>query len=279
MSNPAEIFAEAQKKQKRLLELLGATPISEVIGVVSALGPSGGKSHGEELWTLKATFEAWRIHGAPLQTRPLAIRRKVTSAELSRFQELLPSYAVVRIHARVVNDSPFGGPEGLLERVLGIDDSDAELNYFTRKLQEPVTLEDPSFGMFTLDRRINWFTGNAIWNGIPVGLTLSAKEPTDVEAALKTARELWKTQEVWDERVRDYAVLRLLPLKNDTWLDEDEDEVLPDQFKERMKLQTITVHPDGRFEFWHDDGDLFWGHTIHISGSLAKGLTGADTPG
>ena len=74
-------------------------------------------------------------------------------------------------------------------------------------------------------------------------------------------------------------MLRLLPLKNDDWLDEDEDEVLPDQFKERMKLNSITVRPDGRFEFWHGDDDMFWGHAIHISGNLSKGLTGADTPG
>jgi hypothetical protein len=31
--------------------------------------------------------------------------------------------------------------------------------------------------------------------------------------------------------------------------------------------------PDGAFEFWHNDGDLFWGHSILIVGSLEEGLT------
>jgi len=279
MPNPADIFAEAKLKQKKLLEQLAAAPISEVIGVVSAMGTTGGRSGGEELWTLKTSFEAWRIHGGPLQTRPLTIRRKVTDTDLKTFQSAMPEYSIVRIHARVINESTFGGPEALLEHILGLDDSDAELNLFATKLLEPVTFEDPTFGTFTLNRRINWFTGKAIWRGNPIDLTLSAKAPAEVQAALKTAHSLWQSEGVWDQRVKDYAVLRLLPLKNDDWLDEDEDEVLPDQFKERMKLNSITVRPDGRFEFWHGDDDMFWGHAIHITGSLSKGLTGADTPG
>jgi len=279
MPNPAEIFGEARLKQQKLLEQLMASPIVEVIGLVSAMGTTGGKLGGEELWTLKATLEAWRVHGGPLQTSPLAIRRKVTNAELKTFQAVMPEYSIIRIHARVIKESPFGGPEALLEHFLGLDDSDPELNRFATKLQEPVTFSDPTFGIFTLNRRINWFIGKAIWNGNSVDLTLSAKELDEVQAALKTAHSLWESQNAWDERVKDYAVLRLLPLKNDDWLGEDEDEVLPDQFKERMKLRSITVRPDGRFEFWHGDDEMFWGHAIHISGSLSKGLTGADTPG
>src|SRR5689334_6811447 len=121
MQNPAEIFAQARLKQEQLLKLLAAAPISQVVGVVCAIGTGGGKSGGEQLWTLRTTFEAWRIQGGELQTRPLTIRRKVTDSDLKKFQSLLPAYSVVRIHARVVNDSPFGGPEALLENVLGFD--------------------------------------------------------------------------------------------------------------------------------------------------------------
>jgi hypothetical protein len=74
-------------------------------------------------------------------------------------------------------------------------------------------------------------------------------------------------------------VQALLPLKNESWLAEGEVDVTADQFKGRMALESITVHPDGSFEFWHNDGDLFWGHSIQISGCLSKGPTGADIPG
>jgi hypothetical protein len=55
--------------------------------------------------------------------------------------------------------------------------------------------------------------------------------------------------------------------------------VTPVDFQKQMKLQSINVAGDGRFEFWHHDGDLFWGHAIQISGTLKDGLTDADIPG
>jgi hypothetical protein len=46
-----------------------------------------------------------------------------------------------------------------------------------------------------------------------------------------------------------------------------------------LKLESITVYPDDSFEFWHNDGDLFWGHSILVSGSLSEGPTDAEVPG
>jgi hypothetical protein len=46
-----------------------------------------------------------------------------------------------------------------------------------------------------------------------------------------------------------------------------------------MRLKSVTVYPDGSFDFWHDDGDLFWGHSIQVSGDLLDGPTHADIPG
>lgn len=41
----------------------------------------------------------------------------------------------------------------------------------------------------------------------------------------------------------------------------------------------FEIKPDGQFEFWHNDGDMFYGHSIQISGSLKEGLTDSDIPG
>ena len=46
-----------------------------------------------------------------------------------------------------------------------------------------------------------------------------------------------------------------------------------------MTIESVTVYSDGEFEFWHSDGDLFWGHSIQVSGNLSDGLTDIDTPG
>ena len=81
---------------------------------------------------------------------------------------------------------------------------------------------------------------------------------------------MWRAQKSWRAKVMAYAVKQLLPLKNDTWLGDDEQPLSAKQFQARMKLDSITVSPDGSFDFWHDDGDLFWGHSIQISGGFSR---------
>ena len=114
---------------------------------------------------------------------------------------------------------------------------------------------------------------------MPVSLSLSTDQPDELEKALRTAHSLWQNQSKWNERIRNYAVQELLPLKNDAWLGEGEAELSADQFDGRMMLESVTVYPDGSFEFWHNDGDLFWGHSIQIGGTLSEGPTQADIPG
>jgi hypothetical protein len=217
--------------------------------------------------------------GGTVQTCPLMIRRKVTQSDLASFRRLVAPYWVIRIRARVMEGSAFGGPEALLDDFVGRDDSDQELNDYAKQLQKPVTLADSVLGTFTLDRRVNWFTGCMVWNSKPVTVQLCAETPAKVQAALKTAHSLWEAQAIWDQRVRDYAAQALLQLKNESWLGEDEAEVSADQFKQRMMLESVTVHPEGDFEFWHRDGGLFWGHFIQVTGCLSEGPTGADIPG
>ena len=92
-------------------------------------------------------------------------------------------------------------------------------------------------------------------------------------------RQLWANESSWQTRIQDYAVRELLPLKNDLWLDDDELDFTPELFKSKMTLQSISVYANGYFSFWHDDGDIFFGHSIQICGNLTDGLTSADIPG
>jgi hypothetical protein len=264
---------------QQLLKQLAAAPLVDVLGVLAASGVGGSWSQGDTWWTLGFGFASWRIAGGPLRTQELFVRRKVRENVIDKYRKLVKPNVVTRIRARVLEDSVFDRPEALLVKVVGRDKSDAELNAEVNRLQQPVRIKDKTFGTFTLDRRVDWYEGKAAWNGHKVRLTLSAHEPADIERALQVARTLWRAQRSWSVKVLAYAVNQLLPLKNDNWLSEDEQPLSPKQFKARMTLDSITVSPEGSFEFWHDDGDLFWGHAIHISGSLGDGLTNADIPG
>lgn len=98
-------------------------------------------------------------------------------------------------------------------------------------------------------------------------------------AALATAHQLWEDQTGWHYRILDCATASLLPTKNEGWLKDGERECTADQFRSSMELQSVSVHPNGSFEFWFGDNDLFWGHAIVVYGGLAAGPTAAALEG
>ncbi len=279
MAISPNFITNTESKRSRMLQQLAASPEVDLLGVVDASGVAGTRNPDDELWDLSFTLTVWRTEGTPVNTNGLTVRHQMTYQEMTRLMDRITPYTVVHIRAHLAEHTEFGNPQALLVNIVGVDESDAELNKWVTQLLEPVMFDDDMFGTFTLDRRLQRHTAQTTWRGTPVALHLSAKEPDDLQNALKTAHTLWQSQDEWDQRIRHFAVVELLPLKNDVWLDEDEVEVHPDQFKDRMALETVKVYPDGSFEFWHNDGDLFFGHSIRIDGSISDGPTDADIPG
>ena len=246
--------------------------IVEIEGVVSPSSQCGWP-HSDEYDVHCFRFSAWRYPGQPVANKELTILRPV-APDADWFSEY-PILSIHRIRVMVSTDESraiFAGkatqkadPEGLTD--------------IAQELAKPVVITTERFGDLTLDRSIDWFEGEVKWNGEPIRINFHTDETQDISTGLKVAARLFDEQQVWKKKVDDYAVQELLPLKNDNWLDDNESQLTPDQFKSRMTLESISIHPDGEFEFWHDDGDLFWGHSIQISGSLDEGLTQADIPG
>lgn len=264
--------------EEQLMVQLSQSPIADVLGVVQAGGISGGSSERKGYWILLLTFDGWKYAGGEIYDGELTIRREVTEKELNSIMRQFAPYDCVRVRARVAEQNAFGNPQGLLVEIIG-KVSEADLRRYALKLQEPVTFEDEQFGVFTLDRRVDWYEAVVPWVGLDIRLTLSPDEGEDVTNCLTTARAIWDLQSTWHDRVGNYVVTELLALKNDTWLDDGEAALSPEQFKNRLTLNSITVRANGDFEFWYDDGDLFSGHSIRVAGSLSKGPTDAGIEG
>ena len=202
----------------------------------------------------------------------------VSKDELSSHMNRISPYDILHVEGRVA-DHPSGKKQALVQEIISFDVKDAELEARAQELQKPVVVENLRFGVFTLNRSLNWFCGHPTWAGKKIRLNLSMDNCDSIEQPLAVATELWDSEVEWNTKIVEYAVQHLLPLKNDTWLEEDEAELSADHFKKRIALESITVYPDGTFEYWYDDGDLFWGHSIMVSGSLADGLDGAGIHG
>jgi hypothetical protein len=66
----------------------------------------------------------------------------------------------------------------------------------------------------------------------------------------------------------------------ETWIeDKDEEPLTPEQFKERMVLDSVSIDSDGDVSFYHSDGDLFWGHCILVTMNSENNFTIADIAG
>lgn len=245
--------------------------LSDIVGVVSPESQAGWPAT-DDYKIHNFDFASWRYaDGDKLQSALTVLRPvPVDSDYFGDFEEgdilrvrVLLSVDQSRAIVAEVTDEHFDAPE--LEAV-------------ANELAKPVVIETERFGKLSLDRSINWFQGTVVWGGREVEITFDADDDLDISGQLKTAQALFDAEQDWQSRIEAFAVKERLSLAND-WRDEGVKPITEREFLERMELEAISIKPNGEFEFWHSDGDLFYGHSIQISGSLEKGLIHSDIPG
>jgi hypothetical protein len=273
---PETDFAVMRQQHEEFLRRLQQSEVQDILGVVSASGVGGAKV--DDSWRLVFHFDGWCQPGLAIQPEELRIEMAVSEEELLSYMAEISAYDILHVRGRVALH-PAGRMQAGVEKIVSTAVNDAELEVYAGERQKPVVYQDPRFGTFTLNRSLNWFSAELLWAGQQVRLNLSMDDCDSIVQPLALAAKLWNSEAEWNTKIIDYAVENLLPLKNDVWLEEDEVELSAEDFKNRMSLEAITIYPLGSFEFWYDDGDLFWGHSIMVSGSLAGGLADAGIHG
>jgi uncharacterized protein (TIGR03067 family) len=165
----------------------------------------------------------------------------------------------------------FGGIAGRFPA--SFDDENGTLHTFARHYGPPPQGKQPSgtppihddfLGMLTWDDNLQRYSGKFTDD---VGTIDIAINPLSLERAsemLERCRGVLSQLNRYRDAAADYAAKQLLSLKNEVWLDEDEAELTPNEFRQRMRLEAITFDSGGSVTFYHNDGDLFWGHCIQI---------------
>jgi hypothetical protein len=244
----------------------------EIDGVVSPSG-QGGWPRTNDYSVHCFSFAAWRQVGKSNRNQTLTLLRPVAK-DGDWFSEF-PAFSLHRVRVLLSTDETraiFAGEEKLTSE-------DIELLAIAAELQKPALISTSRFGDLTLDRSVDWYEGRVEWNGEQIKISFETDVDKSITEGLATAEKLWLAQADWKQKVEAFATQVLLPLKNDNWLDEGENPLTTEQFKSRMTLESIQINRGGKFEFWHNDGDLFWGHSIQVSGSLKDGLESARIPG
>jgi hypothetical protein len=204
--------------------------------------------------------------------------KMVRHDELRTLMDSIRPETLICFRGRLCERSPFGDTRSLMIELVSTP-ADEELTSALRSYKTPVVKRDLVLGELSLNKTVGWYEGHVAWCGRQVELALPPDGSGDVAAAVATMKSLLQDQSGWKRKNEDYAVNTLLELKNENWLDEGEEEVTKEEFASRMVLESIIAYPDGEYEFWYSDGDLFWGHSILVSGDLKSGPNDADIPG
>lgn len=183
----------------------------------------------------------------------------------------------------------------MLVDVVERDLKQPELEQILEDYKRPVVMEDKSCGIFTLERKYNWFCSKIDWLGNECSVTLEC-DTEDGDTAVKAMEVFhifYKDLEMWDEKFRSFAALRLGDIANDwlqdTYEEEDEEEqkmgeeepreITEAEFADRIWIEAVTIYPGGDYEVYYHDDDIFWGHVIIVSGNIETGMEDAEIAG
>ena len=160
---------------------------------------------------------------------------------------------------------------------------DPDLKAILEEQKKPESIYVEDLGTFTFNRQVGWYEAEIKWVDGTVRLDFDKGNEEAMKAAQATAKALLSDDKSWDERVRTFAAEKLTDLANQ-WAKDAEEEAAPEEitaedFARRMELDAIQVDDQGGFTFWFDDGEMFWGHSIRVSGTLSDGPDDAQMEG
>ena len=262
---------------------LGQQFLPQELSILAVTGPagfSGQKLEDSDLWLASIGLTAWMEEDSPDIRREEIQLVTLADEKLLGFlrQRTYPDF-LIKCRVRPSQDG-----QRLLLLDLPQPGFDPDLKAILEEQKKPDSTYVEGLGTFVLNRRIKWYETEVDWLGGKVRLNFDQGPEEEMKAAQETARALLADPAGWDARVRACAADRLLELANQ-WAGEEEDgenepgEIDREQFMSRMELDTIQVSPDQGFVFWFNDGEMFWGHSIQVSGTLSDGPVDAQMEG
>ncbi|MGE8205419.1 DUF2262 domain-containing protein [Heyndrickxia sp. NPDC080065] len=269
----------SQLSERNRFEQRFTDDVIEVAAVTGASGIGAGKAGGDILWNASIDLIAWKnLHNnEPIKNEELRLEWLVSDEELEKSRDILKSHSVVRLLVRRAENSM------MLVNVLETNYKDDALEMILQEFMKPVFYTDEVLSQFELVKSVKLFEKNVSWAGEEGILYFDWNEDeNEMKSALETAYALFNEQDEWNMKIRMYAAEELVELANEWLQDNDEAviaEITKEMFIDLMELSSISVYPEGGFEIFFSDGDMFWGHSIIVNGNINGELTSAEIAG
>lgn len=123
------------------------------------------------------------------------------------------------------------------------------------------------------------FEGKATYCGKEYEIILLDFNINDIESATGLATKVCNWLDKNLEDVKRFTAKELIPLKNNTWLGENEPLADENVFMKIIELDNVLIFSDGGFEIFFIDNDLFWGHWIKVDIDHDFNISSADIVG
>lgn len=268
-ASPAEDPAQELRK-----EFLAQFPGEEtdILGITDPGGVAAAKVEDTELWRVAIGLTAWMDeYTQELRKEPARLEAMVDETLLEYLRTRTPRNFIISVTVRPGEESG-----RFLMTDLPKPGFDPELKAMLEEQKKPVTLEVDGLGTFTLNRALGWYDATVDWMGCDISLNLEQDEE-HLASAQETALALMDDQNSWDARVRAFAAQRLLQRANELLSEGEEAEPFtPEALAAQFQPDSLLAGPDGAFEFWFSDDDLFLAHPVHVTGTLEQGPTLAE---
>jgi hypothetical protein len=237
------------------------------IAIITQTRPfSGAKSGTDKFYEVIMGITAWKfITGKEIFTGEYSLTVKADSEGIKSLREKILPDTIISLKVRQK------GNYFLLVEIFENKTIDEELEKILKEQTKQIIYKDDTLGRFILDKRFDIYTKKIEWDNKNVELNIEKYKGKRLSDAFITANEFIREQIMWDQKVKKFAANKLLKLKNEEWLEENEKEITLEQFVERINVENINIFSRKRFEIYFDDGDIFWGHEIIVSGNLEKG--------
>ena len=132
-------------------------------------------------------------------------------------------------------------------------------------------------GSFEFDHEMQFYSRNINWLDKEITLIIDVEEQNEITDELNTLRRLLGNKEKYSQTVWEYAIEKILGLKNESWLNPEEKPMTKEEFMEKVELESIRIYREDGFEFgFNEREDIFNGGYFLISGTTKKGGNGYD---
>ena len=245
---------------------------TDILGITDPGGVAAAKVEGTELWRVSIGLTAWMDeYTQELYKEPARLEAMVDETLLEYLRARTPRNFIISVTVRPGEESG-----RFLMTDLPKPGFDADLKAMLEEQKKPVTLNVDGLGTFTLNRTLGWYDATVDWMGCDISLNLDQDEEK-LAAAQETASALMNAQSDWDARVRTFAAQALLQRANELLSEDEEPEPFTlESLAAQFQPDSLLAGPDGAFEFWFSDDDLFLAHPVHVTGTLEQGPTLAE---